>query len=170
MTAPNVLLLDEPTNNLDTQTLTVLEDYLEEFPGVVVTVSHDRYFLDKVAEQLLVLKGEGIIESFYGSYSDYLEKESKEQSEKSKAETSRQEKPREKEKKKKMTYMEKKEWEEIDDIIANTEEQLEKVTAEMANTGSDFTRAQELMKQEAELNDKLEELIERWSYLVRNSG
>lgn len=165
MTAPNVLLLDEPTNNLDTQTLTVLEDYLEEFPGVVVTVSHDRYFLDKVAEQLLVLKGEGIIESFYGSYSDYLEKESKEQSEKSKAETSRQEKPQEKEKKKKMTYMEKKEWEEIDDIIANTEEQLEKVTAEMANTGSDFTRAQELMKQESELNDKLEKLIERWSYL-----
>ncbi|MCQ6277834.1 ABC-F family ATP-binding cassette domain-containing protein [Bacillus sp. EB600] len=165
MTAPNVLLLDEPTNNLDTQTLTVLEDYLEEFPGVVVTVSHDRYFLDKVAEQLLVLKGEGIIESFYGSYSDYLEKESKEQSEKGKAGTPRQEKTREKEKKKKMTYMEKKEWEEIDDIIANTEDQLEKVTAEMANTGSDFTRAQELMKQEAELNDKLENLIERWSYL-----
>lgn len=75
MTAPNVLLLDEPTNDLDTQTLTVLEDYLEEFAGVVITVSHDRYFLDKVAEQLLVLLGEGTIDSFYGNYSEYLEKE-----------------------------------------------------------------------------------------------
>ena len=76
MTAPNVLLLDEPTNDLDTQTLTVLEDYLEDFPGVVITVSHDRYFLDKVAEQLLVLQGEGAIDSFYGNYTEYLEKES----------------------------------------------------------------------------------------------
>ena len=75
MQEPNVLLLDEPTNDLDTQTLTVLEDYLEEFPGVVITVSHDRYFLDKVVEQLLVLKGEGKIDSFYGNYSEYLEKQ-----------------------------------------------------------------------------------------------
>lgn len=75
MSEPNVLLLDEPTNNLDTQTLTVLEDYLEDFPGVVITVSHDRYFLDKVAEQLLVLKGEGKIESYYGNYSEFLESE-----------------------------------------------------------------------------------------------
>src|SRR5690606_30990298 len=76
MTEPNVLLLDEPTNNLDTQTLTVLEDYLEDFSGVVITVSHDRYFLDKVADQLLVLQGNAQIKPFYGSYSEFLEKES----------------------------------------------------------------------------------------------
>jgi ATP-binding cassette subfamily F protein uup len=165
MTAPNVLFLDEPTNDLDTQTLTVLEDYLEEFPGVVITVSHDRYFLDKTVEQLLVLYGEGAIDSFYGTYSDYLEKELMAKTEKNKSETVKQVKPREKEKKKKMTYMEKKEWEEIDDIIAQTEEQLEMVAVEMQNIGSDFTKGQELMKQEAELNEKLEHLIERWSYL-----
>ena len=75
MLEPNVLLLDEPTNDLDTQTLTVLEDYLEEFPGVVITVSHDRYFLDKVVGQLIVLKGDGDIDTFYGNYSEFLEKD-----------------------------------------------------------------------------------------------
>lgn len=166
MTAPNVLLLDEPTNDLDTQTLTVLEDYLEEFPGVVITVSHDRYFLDKAVEQLLILKGDGMIDSFYGGYTDFLEKEQKEQTERTKMETPRQEKVREKDKKKRMTYMEKKEWETIDDDIAKTEEELEKISGEMANIGSDFTKGQELMKHEAELNEKLEQLIERWSYLA----
>jgi ABC transport system ATP-binding/permease protein len=166
MTAPNVLLLDEPTNDLDTQTLTVLEDYLEDFPGVVITVSHDRYFLDKVVEQLLVLKGEGKINSFYGNYSEYLEKESQLVSQMKSPVNPNPPKIQEKEKKKKMTYMEKKEWEEIDGQIAETEEKLEKISTEMANIGSDFTKAQDLMKQEKEYNEKLEQLIERWSYLA----
>lgn len=165
MTAPNVLLLDEPTNDLDTQTLTVLEDYLEEFPGVVITVSHDRYFLDKIVEQLLVLKGDGVIDTFYGSYTDYLEKNMSLDSVKIAIEE-KSPKVSEKEKKKKMTYMEKKEWEEIDKVITKTEEQLEKVASEMNHIGSDFTKAQELMKQETELNDRLEQLIERWTYLA----
>ncbi|MGG1399415.1 ABC-F family ATP-binding cassette domain-containing protein [Bacillus salipaludis] len=166
MTAPNVLLLDEPTNDLDTQTLTVLEDYLEEFPGVVITVSHDRYFLDKVVDQLLVLQGEGSINSFFGNYTEYLEKESLTDVQKSVSVSAQTVKSPEKEKKKKMSYMEKKEWEEIDDVIAQTEEKLEETSAELQKVGSDFTKAQDLMKQEAELNEKLEQLIERWSYLA----
>lgn len=164
MTAPNVLLLDEPTNDLDTQTLTVLEDYLEDFPGVVITVSHDRYFLDKIADQLLILKGQGEIDSFYGNYSEFLEKEVKEEHAK---QTSVQfQKPAEKEKKKRMTYMEKKEWEEIDAKIQGAEEKLEQISKEMENIGSNFTKGQDLMKEEAEWNEKLEKLIERWSYLA----
>jgi ATP-binding cassette subfamily F protein uup len=166
MTAPNVLLLDEPTNDLDTQTLTVLEDYLEEFPGVVITVSHDRYFLDKVAEQLLVLLGEGVINSFYGNYTEFLDKEMAAERQKPVTVSSQPSKAPEKEKKKKMTFKEKKEWSEIDEIIAKTEARLEEIAVEIGNTGSDFTKAQDLMKQESELNETLEHLIERWSYLA----
>src|SRR6185437_8001708 len=79
MQKPNVLLLDEPTNDLDTATLTVLENYIEEFPGVVISVSHDRYFLDKTASQLLVFEGAGIIKQYFGTYSDYLELETSEE-------------------------------------------------------------------------------------------
>lgn len=163
MTEPNVLLLDEPTNDLDTQTLTVLEDYLEEFPGVVITVSHDRYFLDKVAEQLLVLEGNGVIDSYYGNYSEFLEK----QVEKPVVRASAAEKPMEEEKpkKKRMSYKEKLEWESIDSDIENAEKRLEEIAVEIGKTGSDFEKAQALMEEENALNEKLEYLIERWSYL-----
>ncbi|MCM3599878.1 ABC-F family ATP-binding cassette domain-containing protein [Robertmurraya korlensis] len=163
MTEPNVLLLDEPTNDLDTQTLTVLEDYLEDFPGVVITVSHDRYFLDKVVEQLLVLEGNGAIESYYGNYSEFLEK----QVEKPVVRASVVEKPveEEKPKKKRMSYKEKLEWESIDSDIENAEKRLEEIAVEMGKTGSNFERAQALMEEENALNEKLEYLIERWSYL-----
>lgn len=164
LTAPNVLLLDEPTNDLDTQTLTVLEDYLEDFPGVVITVSHDRYFLDKVAEQLLVLKGSGVNETYFGSYTDYLEKQTSKPVQK--PEPIQEKQPQaEKQKKKKMTYMEKKEWEEIDENIARVEERIEEIGKEIVKTGSDFEKAQSLMEEETNLNEKLEHLIERWSYL-----
>jgi len=166
MTAPNVLLLDEPTNDLDTQTLTVLEDYLDDFSGVVITVSHDRYFLDKVAEQLLVLQGQGVIDSFFGNYSEYLEKGTALEAPKIVTKSNQSTKAPEKEKKKRLTFKEKKEWEEIDKVIAQTESSLEEVTAELGMVGSDFTKAQELTNQEAELNEKLEQLIERWTYLA----
>ncbi|QED48337.1 ABC-F family ATP-binding cassette domain-containing protein [Cytobacillus dafuensis] len=164
MSEPNVLLLDEPTNNLDTQTLTVLEDYLEDFPGVVITVSHDRYFLDKVADQLLVLNGYGQINTFFGNYSEYLEKESEKVSVQVKSEASVT-KEREKPKKKKLSYNEQREWDGIEDQIAAVESRLEEISDEIANTGSDFEKAQKLMEEEAQLNEQLEHLIERWTYL-----
>lgn len=166
LTAPNVLLLDEPTNDLDTQTLTVLEDYLEDFPGVVITVSHDRYFLDKVAEQLIILEGLGVIDSYYGAYTDYLEKQAQatKQIEKTNPAPANM-RETEKQKKKKMTYMEKKEWEDIDERIASVEARIEEIASEILNTGSDFEKAQELMEEENKLNEQLEQLIERWSYL-----
>ncbi|MDQ0155132.1 ABC-F family ATP-binding cassette domain-containing protein [Robertmurraya andreesenii] len=162
MSEPNVLLLDEPTNDLDTQTLTVLENYLEEFPGVVITVSHDRYFLDKVAEQLLILKGNGKIDSFYGNYTEFLEAQTEKVEPKPQPEKKiEQEKP----KKKRMTYKEKIEWESIDEEIEKVENRLKDISVEMAATGSDFEKAQALMDEENSLNEKLENLIERWSYL-----
>lgn len=164
MEEPNVLLLDEPTNDLDTQTLTVLEDYLEDFPGVVITVSHDRYFLDKVVDLLLELEGEGKTTLYFGNYTEYLEKRQKIESETVLPKKEKTEQP-EKQKKKKMTFKEQKEWSEIDDNIADTEARLEGVQGEMANIGSDFEKGQALMREEAELNEKLEYLIERWSYL-----
>ncbi|MBU8731540.1 ATP-binding cassette domain-containing protein [Cytobacillus oceanisediminis] len=163
MSEPNVLLLDEPTNNLDTQTLTVLEDYLEDFPGVVITVSHDRYFLDKVAEQLLVLKGEGKIESYYGNYSEFLESENAKPVQEADyaPKKARETKP----KKKRMSYKEKKEWEEIEGKIEAAESRLEAISSEMASIGSDFEKGQALVEEETKLNEELEYLIERWSYL-----
>ncbi len=164
MSEPNVLLLDEPTNNLDTQTLTVLEDYLDNFAGVVITVSHDRYFLDKVATQLLILRGSGQIDSFYGNYTDFLEKESEKIIPQIKI-TNKTEKDREKPKKKKLSYNEQREWEGIEDKIASVEARLDDISSEIENTGSDFEKAQALMDEEVKLNNELEQLIERWTYL-----
>lgn len=166
MSEPNVLLLDEPTNDLDTQTLTVLEDYLEDFPGVVITVSHDRYFLDKVAEQLLILNGDGNIESFYGNYTELLESQFANQQIKQSSPSKDKAAVEEKPKKKKMTYKEKMEWEKIDEDIANVEARLKEIAEEMTQTGSDFEKAQALMNEENTLNEKLEHFIERWSYLA----
>jgi ATP-binding cassette subfamily F protein uup len=166
MGKPNVLLLDEPTNDLDTETLTVLEDYLDTFPGVVISVSHDRYFLDKSAEQLVIFNGNSRIDHFYGSYSDYLEEaallqEPKKEKIKSADSLPKQEEP----KKKRMTYKEKLEWETIDERIKETEEKIESLQNELNTVGSDFERAQSIMEEMNKHNEQLEVLIERWSYL-----
>lgn len=165
MTSPNVLLLDEPTNNLDTQTLTVLEDYLESFAGVVITVSHDRYFLDKVATQLLILQGNGEITSYYGNYSEYLEKSKQESSKKAEEKKIVEVKEESKPKKKKLSYNEAREWEQIDDKMEAIESRLKEIDEDMNNIGSDFEKAQQLMDEQKKLNHDLEYLIERWSYL-----
>lgn len=163
MGAPNVLLLDEPTNDLDTQTLTVLEDYLETFSGVVITVSHDRYFLDKTCHQLLVFKDKGKIDFYYGNYSEFLEEKTEETvpEKASESQPSRTEK-----KKKKLTYAESKEWEEIEGKMEQVENRLKDIAEEMSAAGSDFEKVRLLLEEEKELNEKLEYTMERWTYLA----
>ena len=165
MSAPNVLLLDEPTNDLDTQTLTVLEDYLETFAGVVITVSHDRYFLDKICHQLLVFKKKADIQFYYGSYSEFLEEKSEETVLEKEVDTQPAQKRPEK-KKKKLTYAETKEWEEIEGNMEQVEQRLSEITAEMAAAGSDFEKVHVLLEEESQLNEKLEYMMERWAYLA----
>ncbi|RFU69697.1 ABC transporter ATP-binding protein [Peribacillus saganii] len=165
MSAPNVLLLDEPTNDLDTQTLTVLEDYLDHFSGVVITVSHDRYFLDKTASQLFVLEGKGKVNTYFGSYSEYLEQESQSATPPAAKQVEHVKREDKKSGKKKLSYMEKREWDEIEGKIQQIEETIAQVDKELSETGSDFTKARELMDKQRELNDKLEETMERWAYL-----
>lgn len=162
MTEPNVLFLDEPTNDLDIQTLSVLEGYLHYFPGVVITVSHDRYFLDRVVEQLLVFKGNGKIDLFYGNYSDHVSQEEQEITEKPiKSQTSN--KPQSK--KKKLSYLEKKEWDEIEDVITSLEEKVEAIEQQIADAGSDIEQVQSLYKEQRTIEQKLEEKMDRWEEL-----
>lgn len=163
MSAPNVLLLDEPTNDLDTQTLTILEDYLETFPGVVITVSHDRYFLDKVCHQLLIFKGSGVIDSYYGSYSDFLEEKEEPAEVEVKTAPIPQQRP---ERKKKMSYSETREWETIEEDMEAVEKRLTDISSEMTTAGSDFEKLRLLMEEESELKAKLDHLLERWEYLA----
>ncbi|TDL34795.1 ABC transporter ATP-binding protein [Jeotgalibacillus sp. S-D1] len=162
MEKPNVLLLDEPTNDLDTETLTVLEQFIEEFQGVVITVSHDRYFLDKIAEHLIVMTGTGKVKILQMDYSSYL-KEQNEQ--KKQAEPAKKPLQEPLEKKKKLSYMEKREWDEIDDHIAALEKHIEKLEQDLQTIGSDFEKAERIMEEQQKSNDQLEKLIERWSYL-----
>ncbi|MGD7045370.1 ABC-F family ATP-binding cassette domain-containing protein [Jeotgalibacillus proteolyticus] len=162
MDRPNVLLLDEPTNDLDTETLTVLEQFIEEFQGAVITVSHDRYFLDKVAEHLLVLKADSKVEIVQMDYSSYLQREM--ENIKLKAEPLKTE-VKEPQKKKKLSYLEKKEWEEIENKIAQAEEKIALLDQEMQTIGSDFDKAERIMSEQQKANEELEQLIERWDYL-----
>lgn len=167
MSAPNVLLLDEPTNDLDTQTLTVLEHYLESFPGVVVTVSHDRYFLDKTCKHLFVFRARGTIDFYYGGYTDFLEDE---KVEKVPVEVKPPVVQERTEKKKKITYAEKLEWETIETDMEKIEERLGTIKKEMAVAGSDFEKIHQLLEEEENLNKKLEYTMERWEYLTEKQG
>lgn len=167
---PNVLLLDEPTNDLDIQTLNILEDYLEQFNGVVITVSHDRYFLDKVAENLLIITQDGSIEKFIGLYSDYLERnktvnQGNKESQKKEIQKQTQNVLEATNIPRKLTYKEQKEWEEIEGIIADLEGKIERINQEISASGSDYTRVEKLYSEEKELTSELEKKIERWSEL-----
>ncbi|SHF83415.1 ABC-F family ATP-binding cassette domain-containing protein [Ornithinibacillus halophilus] len=163
MTEPNVLFLDEPTNDLDIQTLSVLEEYLNHFPGVVITVSHDRYFLDRVVEKLLVFRGNGKVQSYYGNYSEYLDEHQAEERTTSKPLKSHEPKP--KKQKKKLSYMEQKEWDEIEDQITALEERIEELQQGIVDAGSDSEQVQKLFAEQQEVEGELERKMERWEEL-----
>ncbi|MGU8029512.1 ABC-F family ATP-binding cassette domain-containing protein [Streptococcus suis] len=167
---PNVLLLDEPTNDLDIATLTVLEHFLQGFTGPVITVSHDRYFLDKVANKILAFEDSGI-ETFFGNYTDYLDEKAFLAS----SSAISLEKPKEKtekikENKKRMSYFEKQEWATIEEDISGLEERIAAIEAEMLTCGSDFTKLSDLQKELDEKNDLLLEKYERYEYLSELEG
>ncbi|MFM0599849.1 ABC-F family ATP-binding cassette domain-containing protein [Streptococcus suis] len=167
---PNVLLLDEPTNDLDIATLTVLEHFLQGFTGPVITVSHDRYFLDKVATKILAFEEDGI-ETFFGNYTDYLDEKAFLAS----SSAISLEKPKEKtekvkENKKRMSYFEKQEWATIEEEITGLEERIAEIEAEMLTCGSDFTKLSDLQKELDEKNDLLLEKYERYEYLSELEG
>lgn len=164
---PNVLLLDEPTNDLDIATLTVLENFLGSFPGAVLTVSHDRYFQDKVSNELLAFEN-GEINHYFGAYSDYLAVKMEEKiADKA---VSKTESPviadkRENTDKAKLTYMEKKEWENIESQIAEIEERISEIDTEMNENGSNTELLLDLQKELDNKTKELEEKYERWEYL-----
>ena len=171
MEAPNVLLLDEPTNDLDIETLTILEDYLENFQGAVIAVSHDRYFLDKVVDKVFYFEGNGVISQHTGNYSDLKEKLDKASAEKEAHQDNKSKVPdenkvkREKPKQLKFTYKEQKEYEEIDDIIASIEKKIGELDMDIEKAASDYELLQKLLSEKEEQERLLEEKMERWVYL-----
>lgn len=170
MEQPNVLLLDEPTNDLDISTLTVLEDYIAQFAGTVITVSHDRYFLDKVADRLLIFDGNGQIERYSGQFSDYLaaaQEASKVKPAKAKVATkpAADAAPAEPKKKVKLTYAEQKEWEGIEGEIDSLETQKADVQEAMNQNGANYDKLADLQAQLDDLDKQLDAKVARWEYL-----
>lgn len=165
MSAPNVLLLDEPTNDLDIETLTILEDYLASFDGIVIAVSHDRYFLDKIATQIFEVSDSGEVLRYTGGYTDYLEKRRESAPEvkekKEKKETPREPKPQ----KLRFSYKEQREYAVIEDEIAQLEEKIAQADADMAANATDYTALQRLTEEKEQLETALEEKMGRWMYL-----
>ena len=168
ISAPNILILDEPTNDLDITTLSILEDYLDSFDGVVITVSHDRYFLDRVANRIFSFEN-GCIKLYEGGYSDYLEK-AEPKTDEVKAEKKESDAKKDwkanKATKLKFTYAEQKEFETIDEDIEKLNEAIEKLDAEIAENASRYGKLGELMAEKEKLEEELEHKEERWLYLT----
>ena len=165
MEAPNVLLLDEPTNDLDVTTLSILEDYLQGFPGPILSVSHDRFFLDKLAESIFEVRGDGEIHRFTGNWTDWQAKRREADAPAPKAEKPKPAAERPRERKLKFTFKEQREFETIDDELAQLEADMAACQAEQETCGSDYVKLQELQARQAELETALEEKTERWVYL-----
>lgn len=170
MSSPNVILLDEPTNDLDIYTLTILENYLNEFSGVVITVSHDRYFLDRVAKKIFIFDGNQNIIQFQGNYSDYYEAKQLENNVTKSMNKEKVVKPNvneynKKNKTLKFTFNEQREFESIDDLVESLEEKVSKVNNEVQKVASDFTLLQEKLVKKEKLDKLLSQAMERWEYL-----
>ena len=180
MEAPNVLLLDEPSNDLDIPTLTILEDYLDHFDGIIITVSHDRYFLDRIVNRTFSFEGDGKIRQFEGGYSDYLIRKELEgldtemslkghaaatEGQSKKGENSSKDTWKQRKSKLKFTYKEQREFETIDDDIAKLEEKLETLDAQIAANATNSVKLRELMDKKEEAGNELDEKMERWVYL-----
>lgn len=179
MSAPNVLILDEPTNDLDIETLEILEDYLDGFAGIVIVVSHDRYFLDRTVDRIFSFEGGGRLKQYEGGFSDYYEKKQAEngiasdgatQSVKEAVSgdtTSAKSKKyyKERENKLKFTYAEQKEYDTIDDDIASLESKIEELDGEIAGAATQYSRLNELMQEKADVEAQLEHKMDRWVYL-----
>lgn len=176
MEAPNVLILDEPTNDLDIMTLSILEDYLDSYDGIVITVSHDRYFLDRIVKRIFSFEGNGQIRQYEGGYTDFSMRKQYEQKQQEKGtiaskkqsvgdETSESKDVRGHEKKLKFTYKEQKEYETIEQDIENLEEQIAHLDDEILKNSSDFVRLNELSNKKEETENELEEKMKRWEYL-----
>ena len=177
MEAPNVLVLDEPTNDLDIETLAVLEDYLEQFPGVVIAVSHDRYFLDKLMNHVFVLAGNGEVRHYTGGYADYRADVASERQQRLAAQQRLDSQPlpnsspkktsggRSHQEKLKFSFKEQREYEEIDGVIAGLEEKIAQTEALIAQNASDYAALQELTSEKEELEAQLTAKMERWVYL-----
>lgn len=181
MEAPNVLLLDEPTNDLDIETLTILEDYLESFKGAVIAVSHDRYFLDRMAEKIFSFEGKGSIVQYPGNYSDFQEKRDgrcqsintsnktvgkvKEAVDKKTGAVDKADPGKKKEKPLKFSFKEQKEYAEIDETIAEIEDKINSITTKINEAAADYILLQQLLTEKEDLDVQLQEKLERWVYL-----
>ena len=165
MEAPNVLLLDEPPNDLDVMTLSILEDYLQGFSGPILTVSHDRFFLDKLAQTIFEVQGDGRVTQYTGNWTDWAAKRQSPETP-GKQEKSKPVSERPREKKLKFSYKEEREFATIEDDIAVLEEKIEENQASQASAGSDYVKLQQLQEELAELEAKLEYKTERWMYLT----
>ena len=165
MDSPNILLLDEPTNDLDIQTLSILEDYLEGFSGAVIAVSHDRYFLDKVVSEIWTPTKIGVVDRYLGGYSDYLEQQKEEEKPKNKTSTDKTTTKQNLSEKFKFSYKEQYEFDRIDTEVEDLEEKVSNISKEIEKQISNFEKLQELMKKQVEMQEKLDVKIERWTYL-----
>ena len=171
MEAPNVLILDEPTNDLDIETMTILEDYLDSFDGIVITVSHDRYFLDRVVRRIFSFEGNGVIKQYEGGYTDYYNKKQEEvehtKEQDKPASKGRQEKTayKSKNKKLKFSYNEQREYDTIEDDIGKLEKKLEKLDIDMNKNATNSVKLKELMDEKEETEALLMEKMDRWEYL-----
>lgn len=167
MEAPNVLILDEPTNDLDIQTMTILEDYLDSFDGIVITVSHDRYFLDRIVKRIFSFEGNKGIKQYEGNYSDYLQKHVSVTTETaSNINLVKEKAVKPKSTKLKFTYAEQREFETIEENIKKIEKAVEELDSRILASASDFVELNKLMDQKEQLENELEEKMDRWLYLT----